>query len=111
MAGPAGDGADGYTVRPATIGMGEIHLADQPEQLPSQTAKINGVWVDPGYRRRGLAGAMAETMLVFAVSRGIGHIWLDWVDGNREAEGLWRSLGFVPAVVRAVLAQSGAAER
>jgi hypothetical protein len=45
---------------------------------------------------------MAETLLVFAQSRGINTVWLDWVEGNREAEALWLDLGFVPAVVQAV---------
>jgi ribosomal protein S18 acetylase RimI-like enzyme len=88
----------------ALVGMGEIHLIDQPGVIPAQAAKINDVWVDPGHRRCGLATAMAQLLLVFAVSREIGSVWLDWVDGNREAEGLWRTLGFAPVVVRAGIA-------
>jgi ribosomal protein S18 acetylase RimI-like enzyme len=87
----------------AVVGMGEIHLADRPDLVQGWTAKINDLWVDPVHRRRGLASTLAETLLVFAASRGIETIWLDWVAGNREAEGLWSSLGFAPTTVQAVL--------
>lgn len=94
--------------RSGLVGMGEIHLVDNPGLTPPQTAKINDVWVDPAHRRRGIARAMAETLLVFAQSRGIDTVWLDWVAGNNAAEALWRDLGFIPALVQAVRRHSGA---
>jgi len=36
-----------------------------------------------------------------ARQRGVGTAQLDWVVGNNEAEGLWRSMGLLPVAVTA----------
>jgi GNAT superfamily N-acetyltransferase len=85
------------------VAMGEIHLLPSTIAEEDVVAKINDVWVDPEHRRRGLATTISETLLVFAQSRAVGRVRLDWVAGNHEAEALWRHLGFEPVVVTASL--------
>lgn len=89
------------------VAMGEVHLTPDPGRVPALAAKINDVWVDPAHRRRGLAAAIAETLLMWAHSRGVEAVWLDWVVGNDEADGLWRAMGFQPVSVMATLGIGG----
>ncbi len=62
-------------------------------QLPTR-ARMTGVWVDPGYRRRGVGRRMVEAAMGWARERGADHLRL-WVDAtNPEGRVFYERLGF-----------------
>ena len=48
----------------------------------------------PDRRRRGIGGLLVEAVLEEARSRGVAQISLEVREGNRGAQGLYRSRGF-----------------
>ncbi|MBI0584097.1 MAG: GNAT family N-acetyltransferase [Methanomassiliicoccus sp.] len=52
------------------------------------------VFVEPPYRRQGLAGELMAQAEGWAREQGAGEIWLNVGGGNRKALGLYESQGF-----------------
>jgi GNAT superfamily N-acetyltransferase len=59
--------------------------------LRDRAATIAGVFVEPSYRGRGIARALTESALAWARRQGCTSIRLT---ASKDAEGLYRSLGF-----------------
>ncbi len=62
----------------------------------SQKGSFGGMWIDPDYRKQGLASKLVEKILDWAKGRGLKKMKLWNVDGNEAAEKLYRKYGFQP---------------
>ena len=56
--------------------------------------------VHPRFRRKGVGGGLLDAALEEMAKRGGRNIWLEVRLGNRVAQALYRSRGFVPAGLR-----------
>lgn len=70
-------------------------------------AQVNGAWIDPRYRGRGLGRQMIDAAQAWALARGADRIRL-WVDDRNPAgAAFYRAIGFVPTgLTRPVSPQS-----
>lgn len=57
-------------------------------------AELGDLAVDPNDRRRGIGGELVDAVLKEARTRGVVRIFLEVREGNRGAQGLYRSRGF-----------------
>ena len=62
--------------------------------MANKTLVLNDLYVHPDYRRRGVAKALMDRLLVFAKERGYAGIWLETSRRNRPGRRLYESLGF-----------------
>lgn len=91
--------------RPAA--MGDIHIwhyADiwlNPERRGLKSGFIDDLWVEPEFRRTGVARLIITALLEFAAAEGIEELILEYAHHNRQAGALWRRLGFKPTGIRA----------
>lgn len=60
--------------------------------------KINDVWVDEGYREKGICSYLFRKLIDFYKERGITTFTLNYVIDNLEAEDTWNALGFKPII-------------
>ncbi len=61
---------------------------------------INKIAVDAGARRQGIALALMERCLTFAVENGVTSIWLEVRQSNEEAQQFYHVLHFEPEYIR-----------
>ena len=72
-------------------------LGATPEpDIPAGDRYLSYLWVHPGARRTGVAGALVRTMLDRLRSGGVARAWLWVLEGNDPALALYRALGFAP---------------
>ena len=74
-----------------------------PSRLPAgrHVLQINGIGVDPAYRRRGIARALLDAAIAEARSRGARKLTLRVFAPNVAARGLYEAAGFeVEGVLR-----------
>ena len=57
-------------------------------------AELGDLAVAPSDRRRGIGGELVDAVLGEARTRGVVRIFLEVREGNRSAQGLYRSRGF-----------------
>ena len=57
-------------------------------------AELGDLAVAPNDRRRGIGGELVDAVLGEARTRGVVRIFLEVREGNRSAQGLYRSRGF-----------------
>jgi putative acetyltransferase len=99
-----GEGADPGDVLVADCGrvVGYVRLR-HPSRLPAgrHVLQINGVAVDPPYRRRGIAGALLAAAIAESRSRGARRLTLRVFAPNAAARALYDAAGFeVEGVLR-----------
>jgi ribosomal protein S18 acetylase RimI-like enzyme len=82
-------------------GMAVGRILRQEEFNPPDWGRIDDVWVEPEYRRRGVCGAMMAQLLEFFARAKIEVLVLEYAVGNREAEQVWSRLGFQPVLTLA----------
>jgi GNAT superfamily N-acetyltransferase len=58
------------------------------------SAELVSMWVDPGWRGRGVGQLLVERVLKWAADQGSAQVLLWVTDGNLPAETLYLSLGF-----------------
>jgi GNAT superfamily N-acetyltransferase len=61
---------------------------------PETVGYINYIFVREGFRRRGIGRLLVREVSTFFASKGVEDVTLNYVDGNRDGEMFWRSLGF-----------------
>jgi ribosomal protein S18 acetylase RimI-like enzyme len=76
---------------------------EQHRFLPRKTGAIYELYVEPEFRKRGIARAAAQQAISDLRAGGPSKIQLEVVEGNVAAEKLWRSLGFEKVTARYVL--------
>jgi ribosomal protein S18 acetylase RimI-like enzyme len=69
-------------------------IYEHEEHVPNESGKIDDIWVEPNYRRKGLCKKILGELIAFFESNGIDVMVLNYVNGNLEAEAVWRRLGF-----------------
>lgn len=62
---------------------------------PPDECYLEYMWVSPGFRRRGVATDLIETVLRCLLNRGFVTIWLWVLDGNEPARRLYEKCGFI----------------
>ena len=78
----------------AILGMGLGRIHEHDEHVPNESGKIDDIWVEPNYRQKGLCKKILSELMTFFESKGIDMMVLNYVNGNLEAEAVWRRLGF-----------------
>ena len=74
------------------VGVAKLSRANDPDV----TLHIESMWVDPGWRGRGIAQALVEKLEVLAREQGEEILGLWTFDGNECARRLYLRLGFRP---------------
>jgi GNAT superfamily N-acetyltransferase len=64
--------------------------------LDDGSAEVKRMFVDPAWRGRGVGRALMETVIAGARERGYTILRLGTLDDMDAAQGLYRSLGFLP---------------
>jgi ribosomal protein S18 acetylase RimI-like enzyme len=76
--------------------IGVVGLTRETRAKISHKATLFGMYVDPGFRGRGVGDALVEELLRYARSRdGLAVVQLTVTDGNRAARDLYERHGFV----------------
>lgn len=72
-----------------------------PDRLPEEHATVGYLWVEPGFRRRGLAKKLFEEVAGWArTQEGISHFEMAVLSADSGAAEFWRSIGFTPFIER-----------
>ena len=72
-----------------------------PDRLPEEHATVGYLWVEPAFRRRGLARLLFEEVAGWARDQeGISHFEMAVLSADSAAAGFWRSIGFTPFIER-----------
>ena len=72
-----------------------------PDRLPEEHATVGYLWVEPAFRRRGIARALFEEVAAWARGQeGVGHFEMAVLSADSAAAGFWRSIGFSPFIER-----------
>ncbi len=71
------------------------------DRLPERHATIGYLWVEPGYRRRGLGRALVDAVARWAAGYdGVRHFEMPVLAADAEAARFWEALGFRPFITR-----------
>ena len=81
------------------MGFGRVVLLDGFVQ--NKSGSIDDIWIDPVHRRKGLCRELVSQLVRFFKIEGVEFLALEYVDGNREAEATWKSLGFRTVIRKA----------
>ncbi len=72
-----------------------------PDRLPERHATIGYLWVEPPYRRRGIARALVDAIARWAAAiDGVRHFEMPVLAADDEAARFWAALGFRPFISR-----------
>jgi ribosomal protein S18 acetylase RimI-like enzyme len=74
--------------------------------LPRVNGMIYELYIEPEFRRKGVAQTVARQAIRELQSKSPSKIQLEVMDGNRAATALWESLGFRKVSERFVLAET-----
>jgi ribosomal protein S18 acetylase RimI-like enzyme len=75
---------------------GRVHR--RAEFLPRCVGEISMVYVEEGFRRRGIGSLLVGELCRFFGSESVEEVTIRYVMGNDEAELFWKSLGFKPVL-------------
>lgn len=76
------------------IGFAEIGVRAYAEGCSGPAAYLEGIWVDPGHRRRGVANALGQAGEAWARSRGLEHFGSDALIDNEASRAWHHAQGF-----------------
>lgn len=74
--------------------------------LPRFNGMIYELYIEPQFRRKGVAKAVARQVIQELQAQSPAKIQLEVMEGNRAAAALWESLGFRKVSERYVLAEA-----
>ncbi|WP_322795986.1 N-acetyltransferase [Tepidiforma sp.] len=79
---------------------GSIEAA-QPDRVPERHATIGYLWVEPQWRRQGIASALVGELRRWAAALdGIRHLEMPVLAADSAAVHFWQALGFRPFITR-----------
>ena len=87
--------------QPQVCGFISAQIQYMPWYHTQRIGLIGPCFVNPMYRRRGIATAMVKTVESWLKEKQVSYVDVIWDQGNREAECFWRKLGFESAQIRA----------
>ena len=76
------------------VGFAELAMRSYVEGPCVPGPYLEGIWVDPGFRRRGVARALLETGEEWARRRGFDHLGSDALIDNAASHAWHRAAGF-----------------
>jgi len=76
------------------VGFGLGMISEHNEFIPERSGRIDDIWVEPPHRRKGLCKKTVSKLLHFFKAKDIESLVLNYVEGNVEAQAVWRRLGF-----------------
>ena len=77
------------------VGFAEVSVRSVAEGCPpGPAAYLEGIWVEPGHRRRGVARALLAAAESWARDRGLAHLGSDALLDNEASHGWHRAAGF-----------------
>lgn len=85
------------------VGMTISQLIEDRNMEDLWYVKINDVWVEEDYRRKGLCSLMVNKLKEFYKEIGIKTFILNYVLNNLEAENTWKALGFEPIIKSCIM--------
>ncbi len=72
-----------------------------PDRIPERHATVGYLWVEPPYRRRGLARALLDAVRAWAIAQdGVSHLEMPVLAADDEAARFWAAMGFRPFITR-----------
>ena len=85
----------------ACAGFSEIFIRNTtvPYIIPERRLVINNIYIDPNYRRRGLASLLLEHIQLFARKHHITTLELEVASVNTAAQRLYARFGFTPRTI------------
>lgn len=87
--------ADGHLIG---LGLGEVR---QPSSRSDQQAlEIGNVYIEPGFRRRGIGRAIVAELAAFASEQHLERLVLRVFAANQQAITFWATLGFAPRLIQ-----------
>jgi ribosomal protein S18 acetylase RimI-like enzyme len=82
------------------VGMAAGHIHKPSSMSEELAVELGSVYVEPGYRQRGLASALTSEVARFARERGVERITLKTFAQNEEALRAWERIGFEPRMIQ-----------
>ena len=81
------------------VGMIFGYIASQPNQFTPYPCHgvIQTVWVEPDYRRQGIADKLVRGMETCMHDNNVPYIEIQFLPGNQHAEAFWQRQGYLPA--------------
>jgi GNAT superfamily N-acetyltransferase len=67
-----------------------------PVFIPQRSGVLDGLVVDPAWRRRGIGKRLAESVEQWALAAGAAWVELNVYDFNADARRFYESLGYLP---------------
>ena len=80
------------------VGMALGRICIHDEYVPNKSGRIDDVWIEPNYRRKGLGTKLVLELLDFFKLNDVVAIILEYTKGNVEAEAIWERFGFEPVL-------------
>lgn len=72
-----------------------------PDRIPDRHATIGYLWVDPPFRRRGIARDLLDALRAWASSQdGVSHLEMPVLAADEDAARFWAAMGFRPFITR-----------
>ncbi len=72
-----------------------------PDRLPEEHATVGYLWVEPRWRRMGIARALFGAVAEWArAQEGVAHFEMAVLTADAGAAEFWRSIGFTPFIER-----------
>lgn len=78
------------------IGFAWGRVTRRTDYEPERVGFINMVYIKEAHRRRGVGANLVQDLYRFFRENDMEEVNLNYILGNREAEGFWKGLGFVP---------------
>jgi ribosomal protein S18 acetylase RimI-like enzyme len=78
------------------VGFAYGQVFNRETYVPLSVGHISMIYVQEGFRRRGVGSRLVEELCRFFRSENVEDVTLRYALGNREAERFWRGLGFEP---------------
>lgn len=87
-------------------GMAVALVIEQTDWSPPRVGRIDDVWVEKKYRRKGVTRQLINHLLNFFSRHNVSTIALDFLSGNEEAESTWKSFGFKTILKTAIISSA-----
>ncbi|MDD2352408.1 MAG: GNAT family N-acetyltransferase [Atribacterota bacterium] len=87
-------------------GMAVALVIEQTDWSPPRVGRIDDVWVEKKYRRKGVTRQLIKHLLNFFSRHHVSTIALDFLSGNEEAESTWKSFGFKTILKTAIISST-----
>jgi len=85
------------------IGFAYGEVSYRTTYTPNNIGQISIVYIREEFRRKGIGRQLVEELCKFFSSKNVEEVTLNYIIGNKEAEGFWGILGFEPVRISANL--------